>query len=204
MSVSEKKGLALSVFLIVMVMLEKWHGISAGWCFAAIPYLMLLPGIGVATAEDFRKVNFAVVMFIAACVGIGSAATAVGFGNLIGTLAMPYLAGHGATHVIVGTWLIGIIANFFMTPLAIFSAFAAPFTQIALNLEINPGVLYQALIYAGDQVILPYENSFYMIIFSFGLLSMKDFAKGFAVKMAVNFICLLVIIIPYWHLIGLL
>lgn len=164
----EKKVIVISVFLLVMVMTEKIHGIASGWCFVAIPYLLFLPGINVATTDDFKKVNYSIILFIASCVGIGAAATAVGFGKLIGTVSMPYLVGHGTTYVLILTWLIGIIANFFMTPLSIFSTLAAPFTQIALDLGINPAAMYQVIVYAGDQVLLPYENSFYLIIFSFG------------------------------------
>lgn len=204
MTRDEKKALIVLITLIVAVMTEKIHGVSAGWCLASIPIFAFCPGINIAKKEDFQSVNFSLVIFLASCVSIGAAATACNFGSFIGTVSMPMLEGQSITIVILATWLIGVIANFFMTPLSIWSTFAAPFTEIATNLGIDPSVLYQALIYAGDQVILPYENTFYLIIFSFGLLSMKDFAKGFGIKMIVNLIWLAVIAIPYWNLIGIL
>ena len=51
---------------------------------------------------------------------------------------------------------------------------------------------------------MPYEYASYLIYFSFGLIYLKDFIKLFTVKTILNAIFMVVILIPYWHLIGLI
>ena len=52
--------------------------------------------------------------------------------------------------------------------------------------------------------MVPDEYAIYLIYFSFGMLTMKDFVKFFSTKMVLAFIFLVVLVIPYWTLIGLL
>ena len=56
----------------------------------------------------------------------------------------------------------------------------------------------------GYQIILPYEHTTFLIMFSFGMMSMKDFAKFFSVNTVVCFIFLMVVMLPYWAMLGLL
>ena len=61
------------------------------------------------------------------------------------------------------------------------------------------------VIYHGvDQIIMPYEYALYLIFVSFGLIRLGDFIKLCSVKMVVNLIFVMVILIPYWRLIGFL
>lgn len=91
-----------------------------------------------------------------------------------------------------------------MTPLAFLAGFAAPVAQIAVDLGISPiGPLFM-LNFAADAIFLPYEYIPYLIAFSFGVFTMKDFIKLNVFKFVVSLICLAVIIIPYWMLLGIL
>ena len=97
-----------------------------------------------------------------------------------------------------------VLVNFLLTPLAIQSTFTVPLTQIAMSMHINPEAMWMAILHGSDQILLPYEYPLYMLFFSYGLMSMKDFSRFFGRKMIINLLFLLLIFIPYWKMIGFL
>ena len=204
MTSTEKKAAILTVFLLVALFTQSIHKIGMVVIFSLIPLLSFAPGINIGTDKDIKNINFSMGFFVVACLGIGSVATGLGFGNLITQTLSPILAAAGNTFTLVAIWLFGVVANFLLTPIAILAAFSAPVTQIALDLGINPlGALY-VLMNTLDQIILPYEYVNYLIFFSFGVMSMKDFAKIMGVKMIVGVIFLVTILFGWWNIIGVL
>ena len=117
---------------------------------------------------------------------------------------MPMLEGRSVTFVLVFMWLLCMLVNFILTPLAIGATFAVPLTQIALSLGINPEVMWLTICHGYDQILLPYEYPLYMLFFSFNLVYLKEFVKLFGVKIIVKLIFFVCILLPYWNLIGFL
>lgn len=204
MTLREKKGAAVCIFLFIVLLTGKYHGIELGWCFAAIPMLLFCPGIDVGTPEDLRHANYGFILFVTACMGIGSVAGYLGIGQIVSTIAIPLLDGHGSTFVMMFVWVLVMLLNFLLTPLAIQAAFTGPLVEIVSELSINPQALYILIKHACDQVILPYEYAQYLIYFSFGLIPLKDFMKLQGVKMIVSFFFVLLILLPFWRVIGFL
>ena len=178
--------------------LRSWLGICT------FPCLFFIPGIKTGRREDIEKINFSFVLFIATCLGIGNTAGYLGLGQIIADIAMPIVAGKSLVFTFGLTWIIIVLANFILTPLAIMACLSLPMAQIALNLGIDPLAIYFLMTNAYDQILLPYEYALYLIFFSFGLIYLKDFIKIMAVKMGLNLIFCLTIMIPYWMLIGLI
>ena len=58
--------------------------------------------------------------------------------------------------------------------------------------------------FSSDAVFLPYEYVPYLIAYSFGVISMQDFLKLSVMKFFVVLIGLLVLMLPYWLLVGLI
>ena len=88
--------------------------------------------------------------------------------------------------------------------MAVIGAFSAPVAQLAVDLGINPtGALY-ALLNSMDMVVMPYEAVPYLIAFSFGFISMQDFIKYSFFKIVLGTAFLVVIMLPFWHIIGVL
>lgn len=201
---SEKKLLVIIAILFTFFLTTKYHGVDAAWGFAIFPLLAYFPGFNIGEKEDLIKVNYGMVLFTMGCMAIGTTAGALGLGKVVATVLVPMLQGKSITFIL-GTVFAGIFGvNFLMTPLAIMSAFTLPLTQIAVDFGINPAALYFFIQYAVDQIVLPYEYVLYLIFFSFGLISMKDFAKAFATKSIVAAIFFFAVVMPYWKLIGLL
>lgn len=75
--------------LILALALAGWltdfaHGISPAWIALAAAVACLLPGIGVLGGQDFAKVNFASVVYVAGILGVGALIASSGWGIWLG------------------------------------------------------------------------------------------------------------------------
>ena len=204
MSREEKKGLLVCAVLFVLLLTQSLHKVDAAYVFILTPLLAFIPGISIGKPDDIRKANFPFIIFVVACMSIGSVAASLGFGTLVSNTVMPMLTGKSITLILFLVWLLVVLVNFLLTPLAIQSTFTVPLTQIALSVGINPEAMWMTILHGSDQIILPYEYPLYMLFFSYGLMSMKDFSKFFSIKMVINLLFLLLFFIPYWNAIGFL
>lgn len=193
---------AAIVMLLVVVGLI--IGVPMIVAFLILPLICFLPGINLATAEDLNRINYKFLFFITGCMAIGHVANNLGLGMLVSNMILPYLNDLDSMGLMVIVWLLAVLANFLLTPLAAMAAFGVPLAQIAADLGVNPYPVMYVFFQGLDQIIFPYEYALYLVPFSFGMIRMNDFMKAFAMKMAVSFVYLLVLGIPFWKLIGLL
>lgn len=204
MTLDEKKSLAILIIFMGYVLTQKIHGLSLEWGMALIPWLLLFPGIGCAKSEDVKKINYGMVFFIIACMGIGSVATSLGIGKILTDIVAPLLTGKSVYVLFITIWVILFVCNFAMTPLAMIAAFSVPFLTLAETFGVNPMSIGYFMVTAYDQVLLPYEYAKYLLFFGFGVISMKDFIKFGTAKTILNFIICFAVLIPWWMLTGFL
>lgn len=107
---------------------------------------------------------------------------------------------HGSAAAGLWTFVAGF--NVILTPVAIYSAFGETFMMLFQQMGINPHSVMFLSLMGGDAIFLPHEHLFYLVIFSFGLVSMKTFIKLFLIKLPFHLACILLLQIPYWKLIG--
>lgn len=204
MSAAEKKALAVVILILVYMFTIPVTGFPSEISFLILPYLVFVPGMNLATKETIRKTNLQAVFITASYLGIGTVGAAVGFGNFITGAVTPVLEGQSQIVVLFLLLIVGIMANFVLTPLAMLSGLALPFAQVAVALGVSPIAAVMVLVISCDLVIFPYEVTGNYIMYSFGLMPMKDFAKQQAVKMAITLIGFLILIYPTWCLLGLI
>lgn len=203
MQTDEKKVLGILLLIMIFLFTYPWHGIDMTYGFMFGTVLMFVPHIGIGTADDIKNVNFATIVFVAACLSIGVVGGAVGVGDLIAEVALPYLEGQ-SPYVFTGlVWLLGVVCNFFMTPLALQTILGGPLAAISSLLGFSGYPIAYTLFIAGNSILFPYENTTYLICYSFGLITMKDFIKTNFIKMVVCIIYTLIIGVTYWQVVGL-
>ena len=168
------------------------------------PLLFYLPGINIGKQEDVGKINFDIVFLILGCMAIGAAGGYIGLGDILSAYVVPLLGDSGAIGLIAFVFFFCAIFNLLLTPFAIYAAFSAAFAQIAFSMGINPAVIMITMIIAGDTIFLPYEHNSGLMSYAFGMMSMKDFFKASLVRGGIQTIALLAIMIPYWHISGIL
>ncbi len=204
MSLDEKKCTIILAIYVAFIVGYKYTPFGLEWGLPLIPLLMGVPVIGSGTPQDMLKVNYGFFFFVGGCMTIGTTCTALGIGKLIGNFMLPLLEGQSYYLYFGMIWVIIIVMNFLMTPLAMEAAFTVPFVSIAVELGINPMALYFFILMNVDQIILPYEYALYMVAFAFGVMRLNDFMKFQATKMVVATIIMFAIYLPWWNFTGFL
>ena len=204
MGKTEKKTAVFLVIFFAMLLTGPWTGVDANLLFALAPWMLLLPGINVASMESVRTLNWQNVFFIAGCMAIGTVAASLGIGGIIAQFATPFMVNASSVGFFSVVFAITFVLNFFMTPLAIWSLMTVPLCQIALDIGMNIRPVCYALVMCSEAIILPYEYVPYLIVYSFGMISMGDFVKLNVMRCVLYFIGFLALLLPYWMLIGIL
>jgi solute carrier family 13 (sodium-dependent dicarboxylate transporter), member 2/3/5 len=202
MNAKEKKLAILSLALCLFVILESYHGIAVGWGFVAAVFICYLPGINLGTEHSYKDANYALVIFVASCMAIGAVSNQLGAGIFIAELLQPFISG-GLVHTVAASWLMAVILNFVMTPLAAVACLSGPLAGIV---SANPESAIVPVMYAWnqglEQIILPYEYALILLAFGYGYISLKHFIGYFSVRMVANILFILVFCIPFWLLVG--
>lgn len=204
MSRDEKISTIAILIIFLYIITANIHKQDMAYIFVLLPAVLSFPVFGVVTKEDIDTINFKFVFFLVTCMSIGFVASSTGISASLIETILPYMKEMGTYGIIATTWVIAVLANFVLTPLAAMASFGVPLTNIALSLNMEPYSLLYAFNYGLDQVLFPYEYAIYLIYFSFGMLTMKDFIKFFSTKMLLSFLFLMILVVPYWKLIGLL
>lgn len=200
----EKIALLDALAIMVFILTNPLHGIDNNWAFIIFPWIMCLPGLKVASDNAIKNIPWHIIIFVIACYSIGTVASGLGIGNIIAQIALPYLQGVGIYLSTLVLYFLTIVLNFVMTPYAIMSAIGGPFTTMAMDMGINPMAWHMTMLFGSQQLIFPYENTIYLVLFAFGLIEMKDFIKVFSIKMVIGIAVFSIITIPSWFLMGLL
>lgn len=203
MSSAETKTAVISLALIVLIATSSYHSIGTPQIFLLGAACFFLPRIDVLEPGDTKNINFTAILFVISCLTIGTVSGQLGVGTFIANAVYPYIAG-SITTTFVGTWVMGFVANFGLTPTAAYSMFTDPLVQIAVNEGINPLPLLYTFIHSLEQLLLPYEYAPVLVIFGTGMISMGRFIKYNAIRAVIGLVCILVVFMPYWSMIGLL
>lgn len=198
MSANDKKVLAILLILLIYLLSNRWTGWNMLYGFLLAPIICYLPGIKVATVDHFRKINFNVIFFIVACLSIGTVAATCGAGQFIVNIIVPMLSNTGTYGFLAIVFIFGVLVNFLLTPMAAMSSIAPLLSGVALSIGVTPLATTYAFYLGLDQLLLPYEIGTYLIFFSMGYVTLKDFAKLSGVKMIGAAIFTFAVIIPWW------
>ena len=205
-TVKEKKAVILTIILFAYIFSRPIHKLDMNYAFILIPMLFFLPGIDVATKKgSLDTINLGFIVFIASCMGIGSVGAAVGIGPAISTYVAPMLSNCPKPVFLFLCIIFGIIMNVLMTPSAMQGMFPGPLAALGQGIGISsPLIPFLAMFFANDMVFFPYENAYLLVMFGFGVMSMKEFMKYNVIKMGITLVLFWVLVLPWWYLLGLI
>ncbi|MEE0434142.1 MAG: anion permease [Peptococcaceae bacterium] len=198
MSTNDKKVLVILLILLIYLLSNRWTGWNMLYGFLLAPIICYLPGIKVATVDHFRRINFNVIFFIVACLSIGTVAASCGAGQFIVNMIVPLLSDTSTYEFLIIVFIFGVLVNFLLTPMAAMSSIAPLLSGIALTIGVTPLATTYSFYLGLDQLMLPYEIGTYLIFFSMGYITLRDFAKLGGIKMAVSTLFTVAIMIPWW------
>lgn len=122
MTTQEWKLLILMICAITGLLTSKWHGLNGYFLYALIAICCYLPWIGLASFENVRKLNVGFLVFIVACLGMGSVAVHLGAAKWFASLVVPLIDGLSPIWLVLSSYLSAVAVNFMLTPLAAVSA----------------------------------------------------------------------------------
>ncbi len=202
-STYELKTIIMVVITLVLLCTDSIHGIKAQWVFLTMVIIMYWPGIELADNDTVKKINWPMVFFITATSSIGDVSTHLGAGELVVNLLTPMVP-HSLVGMHAFVFVLACVVNLMMTPLALISGLATPLIGLATSLGINPVGLTMTLLVAAAEMFLPHVISYGMLLFGYNMISMKDFIKYGAVKMALCFVLMYVFFFPWYKFVGIL
>ena len=205
MTRDEKKLTAVILLLLVYLFTTQIHGLSMAFGFVIAVFVLYLPGINVGIAEDVKNVNFSYPIFIVACIGTGNVATQLNVGGMLVEKLMPLMNVDNCLLFFLTVFVVMFVLNYVMTPSAIYACLMLPLASIAVELPYMHNIfpLISVMLSGVQAVFLPYETNNTLILYSYGAMDMKEFVRGFAVKVSLSFVWLF-IAYGWWHVIGLI
>lgn len=204
MSSSEIKATIMLIVLFILLLTNgQLHNWNPGQIFIVIALIAYLPGIQLLEGSDTKQINFSVVFLITGFIAIGDAATSLGLGDIFVEKALPYLP-HSIYGLSAVSFFIAFFGNMLMTPLAIGSAFTVPMVNIAITLGINPTGLIMIFWNSCVATLFPYEVNADILLFSYGLVSMKNYIKIGVIRSVLMLVALFLIYIPWFKIIGIM
>lgn len=204
MSKREIKAIIVIIGIMLSLILSQWTGMDTALPFLVAPWLFFIPGLRACDYSALKKVNIGMVFLVAGFLSIGAIANELGIGQMLSEWIMPLYEGQSLIVVVILTILLGVIANFALTPFAMYTAFSSMLVNIFTTLGIGAlGSLY-ILQFTGDMNLFPYESLVYLVYMSFGVISMKDYIKLYAIKLGLTAIWIVVVMVPWWSMLGVL
>lgn len=162
------------LIIFICVVASGFVGFDSTYAFVLVPAVLAFPIFDVVKREDIDTINFKFVFFIVTCMSIGFVAASTGISKTVVQIILPYMQNMGKVGIIALTWTMGVLANFFLTPLAAMSAFGTSLTEIALSLNMSPYPMLYAFNHGLDQLLFPYEYAIYLVYYSFGMIKIEQ------------------------------
>ena len=204
MKPAEFKSLIMVAILLVYVLTSPLHGLNIAWAFMLIPWMAFLPGVNIATSAAVKEMNIGTVFFVMSCLTIATAGNAVGVPSVISAFISPIAMEAGPLGLTMIMLIVGVLANLLLTPLAMITSLTPIIIQICADMGMQPWAPIMSLIWSTDMYFLPHEVSCLVLMFGFGMITMKDFAKIATLKTVIYFLGFCLIQIPYYMFMGIL
>lgn len=201
-SINEMKMAFILTLIVIGLLTNSIHNIAPGWIFVLGACLCFMPGFEIGDDSDIKNVKFPMIVFMASAMCIGNVSIATGAGNYFAEKLYVFL--HGSEYTVTGLiWLVGVLINFILTPLAAVSGLMNPLLEAGIKAGLQPLPVIYSFLQGIEQILLPYENATVLFLFGFGLITFKNLVKAFAWRMFLNIIFILIFCVPYWMFLGL-
>jgi anion transporter len=206
LSTLEKRAAALMLLAIGLWMTDFLHRLPAPMIGIGVGLLATMPRIGVLDAEDLKKLNFLIVIFVAAAISTGEILRESGALRLLTSVAFGWLepfVGNPWEAVPVLYWT-GFIYHIFLGDEVSMLATSLPLLmQFAHAHQVDPLTLGMIWTFGAGGKIFIYQTAVLLVGYSFGCFTPRDmFRMGLALTL-VEFVLLLLVVPFWWPLIGL-
>lgn len=200
----EKKAIAMSVLLLLLLVTDSLHHIDVTWIMVLIGALCFFPGIRLLEMKDFHQLKFSIVFFLVGAVSIGNVSITLGIDKWMINFITPYFENQTSFFLVLSIYIFSFFAIFLLNPLALVPTIMGSIADICGAMG-YPSILGgYSMIMGFNQALLPYEVAPFMLIYGFGYLKMGHLVKVMLVRLLVGLIFMAVFTYPYWKFTGLI
>ncbi|MEQ1947802.1 MAG: SLC13 family permease [Bryobacteraceae bacterium] len=201
----EKKSLFLLLIAIALWTTDFLHHLPSAVIGLGVGLVALMPGIGVLKAEELKKMNYMVFIFIGSAISMGRVLTAtksldvltnVLFGWVTPLLGSPFLS------TIVTYWTAFTYHLFLASELSMLGTSVPVLMNFALAHNLDPLALGMIWTFACSGKIFMYQSAVLVVGYSFGYFSAKDLFRLGLCMSVIDSVLLLLVVPFYWPLIG--
>ena len=199
------RAAVLALIAMALWLTDFLHGISPSIIGLGIGFCAVLPGLGVLTIDDLKRVNILPVFFVGAAIGMGQVLNqtkALGLlTNVVFTWMEPLLS-----NVLVATVVLywtGFVYHFFLaSEISMLGTSMPLLMNFAKTHGFNPLQLGMIWSFAASGKIFVYQSGTMIVGYSYGYFEARDLLKiGFWLTVIESII--LMLLVPfYWPLIG--
>jgi di/tricarboxylate transporter len=200
-------ALAAAVGLLVGLATQPLHGIDSAWVAVAVMVaLAALGGLGGAT---LRGVNWSFALFFGLLTSLVGVFGQVGVDRWVSALVQEGLGALAQQPLLLlmAVVLIGEVASMVLRWQATSPLLTIALVPVAATAGIDPWVIAQVAILAGNLFLLPYQSTVYLALYhgtGSGTLFTNAQARPMAVAYAGMVFLAVALSVPVWHLMGLL
>jgi sodium-dependent dicarboxylate transporter 2/3/5 len=201
----QKKAALLTFAAMALWLTDFYHGIAPSIIGLGIGLCAVLPGLGLLTIEDMKRVNLLPVFFVAAALSMGEVLTQTkGLSFLTDFMFawMEPLLSNVVVATIVLYWT-GFVYHFFLaSEISMLGTSMPLLMNFAKTSGFNPLQLGMIWAFAAGGKIFVYQSAVMMVGYSYGYFAAKDLLRvGFWLTV-IESIILLLLVPLYWPLIG--
>ncbi len=193
---TEKKALAIMLVAIGLWTTDFFHHISPSVIGLGVGLAAVLPGIGVLSMEDMKRVNYLLVFYVASAVSMGKVLTATKGLTVLTNLVFGWvtpLISHTYISTFVLYWSAFFYHIFLASELSMLGTSIPVLMNYAAAHHLNALAMGMIWTFACSGKIFVYQSGVLMLGYSYGYFSSKDlFRLGICMSIVDSLLLLLV------------
>ncbi len=199
----EKKVLGILIAGIFLWTTDAMHGIHPVYIGLGLVIFCYMPGWGPLPFDTIKKVNFPLLIFIAAVFAIGHALEQSGLNRALASAFIPHLQTLETPIARLGLMACLAVPFDFLMDTAAVGGVLAPFLlDLGPQLGLSPLPIALSLAIGTGVVFIPYQGAPFIVAYSFRYARMGQFALVMSLISALTLIALLPLTLLYWRAIG--
>ncbi len=200
---AEKKVLGILLLGIALWATDVLHGVHPVFIGLVLILLIYLPHWGPLPFDTLKKVNFPLLIYIAAVFAMGHALDRVGLNAQIASMFTAYLNTLTSPLTTLGViTLLTVPFNFLMDTAAVAGVLTPLMLDLGTQLNLPPLPVALSVAIGTGVVFLPYQSAPFVVAYSFRWAKMSQFILAMTLISLLTLLLLLPLTLLYWHTIG--
>ena len=202
---AEKRAAILTSIAIAIWATDMLHHISPAMVGLGIGLAATLPGIGVLTSENTKKINFFIFLFMGATISMGGALRETQMLQLLADGVFRHLTPYiqEVSHSALILYWLAFVSHLLLASQTANIAVTLPVVMdYAVSNDLNPLAIGMIWSFSASGKLFIYQSIVLIAGYTFGCYGSRDVLKFAAFFLAVDWILLFLLVQLYWPLIG--